>query len=303
MDRKIIISIFVVTNFVTMINRRSFFWGSLAALGGLIIPWRKFQAEESSTEGLQIGFNHIPKIEKNTTMQTVFHPANSRGKANHGWLNSNHTYSFANYYNPNRMNFGVLRVLNDDIIKGGTGFGTHPHQNMEIISIPIYGALAHKDSMGNSSVIKSNEIQVMSAGSGVQHSEFNASGTDDANFLQIWVFPNKKNVTPRYDQQELLLHEKPNEFHQILSPFENDPGVWIHQDAWFSLGKFTEGTKQNYKLHKSGNGVYVFVIEGEVKINNQILQKRDGLGIWDCNEMDIDIQANSNVLLMEVPMQ
>lgn len=283
-------------------KRRLFLWSSLAALGGLIIPWQKLNAEEESTEGLQIGYNHIPKIEKNKNMQTIFYAAETRGKANHGWLNSNHTFSFANYYNPNRMNFGVLRVLNDDIITGGSGFGTHPHQNMEIISIPIYGALAHKDSMGNSSVIKSNEIQVMSAGSGVQHSEFNASANDAANFLQIWVFPNKKNVTPRYDQQALIIHDKPNQFHQILSPNEKDAGVWIHQDAWFNMGKFTQATHHEYKINKTGNGVYVFVIEGGVKINNLSLKNRDGLGVWDCDSFNLEIQVNSNILLMEVPM-
>ena len=175
---------------------------------------------------------------KNTSMKTIIHKADSRGKADHGWLKSHHSFSFANYYNPERMNFGVLRVLNDDRLAAGMGFGAHPHANMEIISIPLEGDLEHKDSMGNTTVIKEGDVQVMSAGTGVQHSEYNHSKTEEVKFLQIWVIPNKQDVEPRYDQVSIRDIQKENEFYQIVSPNEGESGVWVHQDAWFYLGKF-----------------------------------------------------------------
>lgn len=235
--------------------------------------------------------------------QFILHKAGTRGHADHGWLNAHHTFSFANYYDPERMNFGVLRVLNDDIIDGGKGFGTHPHDNMEIITIPLEGALAHKDSLGSSSVIQHGDVQVMSAGTGVYHSEYNANADQAVNLLQIWLFPNAKNVEPRYGQVTLNVEERHNRFQQILSPDANDEGVWIHQDAWFSLGKFDEGFQTDYQIRKKGNGVYAFVISGEVVIDGQILGKRDGIGIWDTES--ISFKANSagaEVLLMDVPM-
>ncbi|RYG05773.1 MAG: pirin family protein [Chitinophagaceae bacterium] len=236
--------------------------------------------------------------------QFILHKENTRGHANHGWLNAHHSFSFANYYNPERMHFGVLRVLNDDLIDGGMGFGTHPHDNMEIITIPLAGAIAHKDSMGNSATITAGEIQVMSAGTGVSHSEYNALADEQLNLLQIWLFPNKKNVTPRYDQQNLDVEAMHNNFQQILSPSADDAGVWIQQDAWFSLGRFDEGFETEYKIKKAGNGVYAFVITGEVTIDGQTLSKRDGLGIWDTDS--ISFKANTSdaeVLLMDVPME
>ena len=236
-------------------------------------------------------------------MNTVLHKANTRGRANHGWLKVNHTFSFAGYYNPNRMNFGVLRVLNDDTIAPSKGFGTHPHDNMEIITIPLEGALEHKDSMGNGAVIEHGEVQVMSAGTGIQHSEFNARDDQFINLLQIWVFPNKRNVTPRYDQISIEDIEKQNEFYQILSPKADDQGVWIHQDAWFHLGKFDKEVSTNYKMNKSGNGVYAFIIEGTAEIAGQALEKRDGFGIWNVADFKIKADKNSRILLMEVPMQ
>ena len=178
----------------------------------------------------------------------ILHKADTRGNANHGWLQSRHTFSFANYYNPERMNFGALRVLNDDSVAAGMGFGTHPHDNMEIISIPLEGDLEHKDSMGNISVIKHGDIQVMSAGTGIFHSEYNKNKDRLVKFLQIWVFPDKKNVTPRYDQITLDLADRHNKLQQILSPDAEDTGVWIHQKAWFHLGKFEKGISTEYKI-------------------------------------------------------
>jgi redox-sensitive bicupin YhaK (pirin superfamily) len=241
---------------------------------------------------------------KNNKMEnSVLHKSETRGKANHGWLNSYHTFSFAGYHNPERMNFGVIRVLNDDTVAAGMGFGTHPHDNMEIISIPLSGDLAHKDSMGNETIIRNGDIQVMSAGTGIQHSEYNYNKDKKVKFLQIWVFPNKKNVTPRYGQVTLKLEDRQNKLQQILSPSENDEGVWIHQDAWFHIGKFDADFKTNYTLKKEGNGVYIFVLKGDVTINHQLLNERDGYGIWNTNQFEI--QANSQdaeVLMMEVPM-
>lgn len=236
-------------------------------------------------------------------MKIVLHKAATRGHANHGWLNAKHSFSFASYHNPERMNFGVLRVLNDDIIAGGQGFGTHPHDNMEIITIPLEGDLAHKDNMGNSSVIKQGDIQVMSAGTGVYHSEFNPNEALETNLFQIWVFPNKKNVEPRYDQLSIREVAEENKFYQILSPNKNDQGVWIHQDAWFHLGHFDKGMSDTYKLNKEGNGVYIMVIDGTVELDGQQLEKRDGFGIWEVDSFTLKAVANARVLMIEVPME
>ena len=265
------------------------------------------EASEKKTESTfdqltqQVGFNHIPNQESKT-MNTVIHKADTRGNANHGWLNSNHTFSFANYHNPERMNFGVLRVLNDDRVQAGMGFGTHPHDNMEIISIPLEGDLEHKDSMGNVAIIKKGDVQVLSAGTGITHSEYNKSKNKEVKFLQIWVFPKEKNVKPRYDQISIRDIEKDNEFYQVLSPNKEDQGVWINQDAWFNLGKFTKGTTDQYKIQKTGNGVYIFVLEGEVEINGNQLLVKDGIGIWNTKSINLIANSNARVLLMEVPM-
>jgi quercetin 2,3-dioxygenase len=231
----------------------------------------------------------------------TLHKADTRGEANHGWLHAKHTFSFAGYQNRERMHFGVIRVLNDDCIAGGMGFGMHPHDNMEIITIPLEGEIEHRDNMGNIGRIKRGDIQVMSAGTGVEHSEYNASKTDDLKLLQIWLFPNKNNVTPRYAQLTLNAGDNTNKFQQILSPNADDEGVWIHQDAWFSIGKLDADVSINYDLKKEGNGIYLFVISGNVTILNQALETRDGLGIW--NESSITITANSaaEVLIMDVP--
>lgn len=246
-------------------------------------------------------FNLLLKRE-DRTMKTVLHKAETRGHANHGWLDSHHTFSFANYHNPERMHFGVLRVLNDDVVAPGKGFGTHPHDNMEIVSIPLEGDLEHKDSMGNSAVIKQGDVQVMSAGTGVYHSEYNKNIDKEVKFLQIWIFPNKKNVKPRYDQISLKELELKNSFYQVLSPSPDDQGVWIHQDTWFYMGNFESGTTDVYHLNKKGSGVYAFVLDGEVEINSQALNKRDGIGIWDVNQINFVSKTPSKILLMEVPM-
>ena len=235
-------------------------------------------------------------------MKTVLHKAGTRGHANHGWLDSHHTFSFAGYYNPERMNFGVLRVLNDDVVSGGMGFPTHPHQNMEIISIPLEGDLQHRDSMGNVAVIKAGDVQVMSAGTGVEHSEYNKNQDSLVRFLQIWVFPRERNVTPRYDQITLEKGQATNTFQQILSPDPADEGVWINQDAWFSIGELEAGHEQSYRIKKDGNGVYVFVLEGSVEINGELLDRRDGYGVWDADAFDVKASQDARVLLMDVPM-
>jgi redox-sensitive bicupin YhaK (pirin superfamily) len=233
---------------------------------------------------------------------TIIHKSESRGLADHGWLKSRHTFSFANYYNPDRMHFGALRVLNDDAVEAGQGFGKHPHDNMEIISIPIEGALEHKDSMGNTAVIKKGDIQVMSAGTGIFHSEYNKNRDCEVKFLQIWVIPNKNNVTPRYDQISLKIEDRHNKLQQILSPDPQDAGVWIHQNAWFHLGNYDKGLSADYKIKEKGNGVYLFLLSGEVRVNNQELKARDGFGIWDIENLSVMAVADAEFLLMEVPM-
>lgn len=231
-----------------------------------------------------------------------YHPAASRGVANHGWLQSKHTFSFGGYMDAERMNFGALRVLNDDQVAPGMGFGKHPHSNMEIISIPLQGELAHNDSMGNGSVIKQGDIQVMSAGTGIEHSEFNHSETEPVKFLQIWVIPDKQNVEPRYDQQAIDMDKAHNNFLQILSPDASDDGVWIHQQAWFHLAKFDADYTREYVLKNPEHGLYVFVLSGDVQVGNQTLHSRDGLGIMGEKHLAIKALSKAEFLLMEVPV-
>lgn len=232
----------------------------------------------------------------------ILHEAATRGFADHGWLKSYHSFSFAQYYNPERIHFGVLRVLNDDWIAGGMGFGMHPHDNMEIITIGLEGALEHKDSMGNTAVIRQGDIQVMSAGTGIYHSEFNHNKDKETRILQIWVFPNKKNVQPRYDQISIRPEDRINKFQQIISPHPGEPGVWIHQDAWFYLGHFEQGQKTVYHLKKSGNGLYIFIISGQVVANGQVLSPRDGLGIRNLETIQFEATTDTEILLMDLPM-
>jgi redox-sensitive bicupin YhaK (pirin superfamily) len=234
-------------------------------------------------------------------MDTIFHKADSRGFIDNGWLKSYQTFSFSGYYHPERIQFGALRVLNDDTVKGGGGFGNHPHDNMEIISIPLKGGLVHMDSLGNSSIIRPGEIQVMSAGTGIYHTEYNQEENLNAEFLQIWLYPNKRNVTPRYDQTSIK-YNQPNYLTQILSPNPDDAGVWIYQNSWFHLGEFNEDSELEYELKDTQNGVYVFMINGTAMISEQLLDSRDGLGIWNTERVAIKALKGAKVLLMEVPM-
>ncbi len=250
-----------------------------------------------------LGFNHLPATNSKIADNMVLHKANTRGGADHGWLNTRHTFSFANYYNPERMNFGVLRVLNDDIISGGTGFSTHPHDNMEIISIPLFGDLEHKDSMGNISVIRQYDVQAMTAGTGIKHSEYNANKDKEARFLQIWLFPKKRNLKPAYDQKTFTPKQRQNKLQVIVSPNAKDGGIGIYQDAWFSMGNLKKDFKTSYQIKQTGNGVYAFLISGSVTINGVALDARDGLGIWNTNNIDIKASTECELLLMDVPMQ
>lgn len=240
---------------------------------------------------------------KESKMKTVYHPAGSRGHANHGWLDTYHSFSFANYQNRERMNFGVLRVLNDDTVQGGMGFGSHPHRDMEIVSIPLEGALEHKDSTGTIGVIQKGAIQVMTAGSGVMHSEYNHNKHQEMKFLQIWVFPRQTGLTPRGEQMRIADNAKKNDFQQIVSPDKNEEGLWINQDAWFSLADFDKGNSKEYTIKKEGNGVYVFVIKGWAQIGEQLLGQRDGLGIWNTKSFIVEAAEDAEILLIDIPMQ
>lgn len=250
-----------------------------------------------------VGFNHLPHSHTNNIMENiVFHPANTRGHANHGWLNSYHTFSFSSYQNPERVHFGALRVLNDDTVAGGMGFSKHGHDNMEIISIPLSGDLRHKDSMGNETLIKQGDVQIMSAGTGIQHSEMNHKQHEEVKFLQIWVFPKYKDITPHYDQKSFEVADRKNRFQLIVSPDKAEGSILIHQDAWFSLGNFEKGQKISYQLKNSTQtGVYAFIIKGEATINGHKVGLRDGLGITKVENLEIETQDEAEILLMEVP--
>jgi redox-sensitive bicupin YhaK (pirin superfamily) len=234
-------------------------------------------------------------------MKKVVHKSDTRGHANHGWLESFHSFSFANYYNPNKMNFGLLRVLNDDSVAAGRGFGAHPHDNMEIISIPLEGNLEHQDNMGNKTVIKLNDVQIMSAGTGVVHSEYNHSRKDAVKFLQIWVFPKEKNIKPRYAQKTFEPADRENKLQLVVSP-EHEEAIWINQDAYFSLGKFEAGKTVSYEIHKNGNGAYIFVLDGKVEVDGEVFDKRDAVGVWDTDKVNIKAAENTNFLVIDVPM-
>lgn len=237
-------------------------------------------------------------------MDKVLHPAASRGKANFGWLNANYSFSFANYFNPERLQFGLLRVLNDDFVAGGTGFGTHPHKDMEIITIPLKGAIKHRDSMNHASTIKAGDVQVMSAGTGVEHSELNASSTDELNLLQLWIFPEKTGLDPRYDQKDFSEEITPNRFVNIVAPRgkESEKALWINQQAYLQLGEFDAGQKTEYKIQKEGHGAYIFLIDGDAQIESEHLGKRDAIGIWNTGSIKFEFNKSSRVLIIEVPM-
>jgi len=235
-------------------------------------------------------------------MKTIFHPASERGFASRGWLKSYHSFSFSQYHDPEKMNFGLLRVLNDDFVEQGMGFGTHGHDNMEIISIPLEGALKHNDSTGREAVIQSGDVQIMSAGTGIQHSEANNSDTEPVKFLQIWVFPKQKDITPKYEQKSFTEEAKKNQFLTVVSPEENSDSIWINQDAWFSLTNLDAGKSLNYNLHAKSNGAYVFVLEGNIEAANLDLKDRDAVGVYETDSIAVSAKTDAKVLVIEVPM-
>lgn len=235
-------------------------------------------------------------------MKNILYKASERGKADFGWLKANYSFSFSNYYNPERIHFGVLRVLNDDTIGAGAGFGTHPHDNMEIITIPLKGAIAHRDSLGSAGLIKVHDVQVMSAGSGIQHSEYNASKTEEAQLFQIWIFPKEKNVAPRYDQKTFLPENRKNQLMTVVSPQYEGQGLYIHQDAWISLGNFDQDLSLTYQVKRPENGVYFMVIEGEVEINGTTLGRRDAWGISGVSDFTLTAKTAAEILVLDVPM-
>jgi redox-sensitive bicupin YhaK (pirin superfamily) len=236
-------------------------------------------------------------------MNYEYHAASTRGYADHGWLKAKHSFSFASWFNRHRMHFGALRVLNDDIVAPGMGFGKHPHDNMEIITIPLKGSLKHEDSMGFSEVIHAGEVQVMSAGTGIYHSEFNASNTEEINLFQLWIFPNQQEVEPRYQQMAYDIADAKDQFLQLVSPNQADPGLWIHQNAWIHLIDMSANSSQKYALKGPGNGVYLMNIEGKKTLENQALANRDAIGIWNTEHVEIHAQEEGRMLLIEVPMQ
>lgn len=284
-------------------KRKTFIKNLAAGAAGLtaVPPLASEKSAESNMPQI-VGFNHLP-LNEIKTMKTVLHKADSRGKADHGWLKTKHTFSFAGYYNPERIHFGVLRVLNDDWVAGGMGFGMHPHDNMEIITIPLSGALRHRDNMGNEGVIAPGEVQVMSAGTGVMHSEMNAHLSEPVTLLQIWVIPSKKSVRPRYDQASFEF-SKPNEWVQVVAPMDTEEsGLKIYQNTRFYLGRLKKGYVGEYEVKSERNGVYTFVIDGDITIDSQPLNKRDGYGVWDTESVFIKADTDAYVLIMDLPMQ
>ena len=235
-------------------------------------------------------------------MKTILQKASERGTVDHGWLKPNFYFSFANYYNPEKVHFGLLRVLNDDFIAGGGKFHTHPHDNMEIVTIPLSGAVHHKDNAGGEGIIKEGDVQIMSAGSGVQHSEANASATDELNLFQVWVFPKEKNIKPRYDQRTFDVNDRTNNWQVVVSPKEEDKALWINQDARFALTKLEAGKTIEYKNAFKGNGVYLVVVNGSVKVGDEVLNKRDSLGVCDTDSFSITASEDAELMAVEVPM-
>ncbi len=279
-------------------KRQHFIKSALAAAAALGFG-KVAEGMSEKTNLPQVGFEHLP-LKKENTMKTIIHRAETRGHANHGWLDTHHTFSFASYMNPERMHFGALRVLNDDIIQGGTGFGTHPHENMEIVSIPLSGGLEHKDSTGRHKVIVTGDVQIMSAGSGIYHSEYNHHKDQSTNFLQIWVFPKVANIAPRYDQKLYEAKDRKNKWQTVVSPEEGD-ALFINQDAWFSLSDLEKGKSLSYTRHKNESLLYLFVIDGEVSLMGENLKRRDGIGISESDIQELKASTDAQLLLMEVP--
>lgn len=234
--------------------------------------------------------------------KTIIHKANTRGHFDYGWLKTYHTFSFSNYYDPERVNFGMLRVLNDDTIEAGEGFGTHPHNDMEIVTIPLEGAVAHKDSTGGEGVIYPDEIQVMSAGTGIHHSEYNHLNDGTTKLLQLWIFPDKKGHEPRYNQKFFNSEERKNKLQFIVTPEKKGDNLWLNQDAYLALSDLEKSKSLNYKIHTKGNGVYLFLIDGNISVGDDKLFKRDGIGLWETEEISINASEDSRLLFIEVPM-
>lgn len=235
-------------------------------------------------------------------MKKIVHRAADRGYADHGWLKANHSFSFANYHDPSKVHFGLLRVLNDDVIAPSMGFGFHPHDNMEIVTIPLQGGVKHRDNMGNEGVVQAGDVQIMSAGKGVMHSEHNASTTEFLNLFQIWVFPKERNITPRYDQKTFKAEDRAGKFQLLVSPEKDNGSLWINQDSWFSMAQFSAGSKTTYTINKPGNGAYLMVVDGEIELAGEKLNKRDAIGVSDISSLDIQFIKNSEILVIEVPM-
>ena len=237
-------------------------------------------------------------------MNKVLHIAQERGLVSFGWLDAKYSFSFGNYFNPDKMNFGALRVLNDDTIAPAMGFGKHPHKNMEIITIVQSGALKHEDSMGNKGIIEAGDIQVMSAGSGIEHSEVNASSQNSLTLFQLWIHSQRQDVTPRYEQKKIAPLLTDNTFTTIVKPKQEalKDDIWIHQQAYISIGNFSDQTQTKYSMQQNQNGVYIMVIEGSIVVADQTLQHRDAIGLWNTQSVDISITKNSKVLVVEVPM-
>ncbi len=236
-------------------------------------------------------------------MEKTLYRSENRGKADHGWLKARHSFSFAGWHNPQRLHFGVLRVLNDDIVAPGRGFDMHPHENMEIITIPLSGSLEHRDDMGNTSMIQEGDVQVMSAGTGVLHSEYNPDDEQAVNLLQIWLFPRERNLTPRYQQKTFYPEKQVNQLVQIISPDQDDGLMWLHQDAWFYISLVEAGNKLEHHFHHDHNGVYLFLISGELEVAGEKLRARDAIGVSRTDKLTIQGLKDSRFLLMEFPMQ
>ena len=235
-------------------------------------------------------------------MNKVIHRADDRGKADHGWLKARHSFSFADFQDMSKVHFGLLRVLNDDSIAPGMGFGTHPHDNMEIVTIPLSGGVKHRDSMGNEGVVSAGEVQVMSAGTGIRHSEYNASNKEALNLFQIWVFPKKRNIAPSYGQKAFPVEGREGKFQLLVAPDKADGALSLNQDVWFSLGKFKAGEKVDYATHRKENGIYMMVVNGEVEVAGETLKDRDAIGISDSAQNQITIKRDAELLVIDVPM-
>jgi len=236
-----------------------------------------------------------------TIIKTV-HRAKDRGHADHGWLNAHHSFSFANYHDDEKVHFGLLRVLNDDIVAASKGFGAHPHDNMEIITIPLSGSLQHRDNTGRNEIILSGDVQIMSAGTGIVHSEMNPSPTEVVNLFQIWIFPKERNIKPRYEQKTFEPINRKNKFQVVVSPEQNADSLWINQDAWLSLADLDQKHELTYTRNLEGNGMYIMVIEGNVTIEGEQLNKRDAIGIANASSILIQATENSKILVIEVPL-